>query len=69
MVNISHMAPALSCFPAFLSFVPTIDLLIYFLEAHASHYLGLSVCPSVCPSVRLSVPVSFWRGFVDNTNI
>ena len=38
---------------------------IDFLEAHASQHLGLSVCLSAC----LSVPVSFWRGFVDNTNI
>ena len=27
----------------------------------ASKHIGLPVCPSV--------PVSFWRGFVDNTNV
>ena len=32
-------------------------------------FVCLSVCLSACPFVHLSVPVSFWRGFVDNTNV
>ena len=35
----------------------------------ASKHVGLPVCPPVCLPAHLSVPVSFWTGFVDNTNI
>ena len=43
----------------------------------ATLHIGLPACLSVCLSVRLSaclpvcpsVPVSFWRGFVDNTYV
>ena len=44
-------------------------LLSKFFGGAAFLHVGLPVCLPVCPSACLSVPVSFWRGFVDNTNI
>ena len=46
---------------------------LHFFGGAASLHIGLPVrlpvCPSACLPACPPVPVSFWRGFVDNTNV